>query len=272
MAETRFEFGKNWLAYANSIDDERIALAKKSLVEKLGCSNLRGKVFLDIGCGSGLFSLAAHQLGASVMSFDYDIHAVECTKSLKSRFGLANSSWDIAQGSVLDASFMSGLTNADVVYSWGVLHHTGRMDQAIDAAMKKVKTGGQLFISIYNDQGRTSEKWTRLKKYYLEANPLMKRTICWLLCGYFWRQTFVDDILSGHLPTFSWNRYKIENRGMSAWYDIVDWAGGYPFEVAKPEVIFSQCHRSSFELTYLKTVGGGHGCNEFVFLKKSDSE
>ncbi len=48
---------------------------------------LAGNSFLDVGSGSGLFSLAAMRLGADrVHSFDYDPQSVGCTKELKRRF------------------------------------------------------------------------------------------------------------------------------------------------------------------------------------------
>jgi 2-polyprenyl-6-hydroxyphenyl methylase/3-demethylubiquinone-9 3-methyltransferase len=56
---------------------------------------------------------------------------------------------------------------------------------------------------------------------------------------------------------------------MSPWRDVVDWVGGYPFEVAKPEAIFKFYQRRGFTMVDLNTCGGGHGCNEFVFVNNS---
>lgn len=52
---------------------------------------------------------------------------------------------------------------------------------------------------------------------------------------------------------------------MSRWHDLVDWVGGYPFEVAKPEAVFGLYRDLGFRLSSLQTVGGGLGCNQFVF-------
>ena len=83
----RFEFGRNWLSFLGSLTEERIAQAEDSLRDMLGSDAVKGKSFLDVGSGSGLFSLAAMRLGASkVHSFDYDEQSVECTKELKRRF------------------------------------------------------------------------------------------------------------------------------------------------------------------------------------------
>ena len=58
-------------------------------------------------------------------------------------------------------------------------------------------------------------------------------------------------------------------RGMSYWHDLIDWIGGYPFEVAKPEQVFEFMRLRGFQLERLKTCGGGLGCNEFVFIHSS---
>ena len=72
----RFEFGKNWSQFLSHLNDSRIAEAEQSLRNMLEVDDLCGKRFLDIGSGSGLFSLAARRLGASVYSFDYDPRSV----------------------------------------------------------------------------------------------------------------------------------------------------------------------------------------------------
>jgi len=145
-----FSFGENWRVFLERLDDERIKIAEASLVEFLKLQDLRGKDFLDIGCGSGLFSLAAHNLGAKrVVSFDLDPLCVDCCNQLRSR---ANSSdnWEVYQGSILDETFLARLGTFDIVYSWGVLHHTGRMWDAIDNAAALVSPGGYYYIALSN--------------------------------------------------------------------------------------------------------------------------
>ena len=123
----RFAFGKNWARFLAEVDDNKICQAEQSLCRVLKVKDLKGKRFLDIGSGSGLFSLAARKLGATVHSFDYDPHSVACTNELKRRYFADDPRWNVEQGSVLDEKYVSGLDRFDVVYSWGVLHHTGQM-------------------------------------------------------------------------------------------------------------------------------------------------
>lgn len=264
----RFEFGKNWQQFLLVLDDLRIEEAKKSLQNMLDLDSLQGKSFLDIGAGSGLSSLAARMLGATVYSFDYDPQSVACTEELKRLYFPNDASWKIDQGSVLDEYYINSLGKYDIVYSWGVLHHTGAMWEALQKASHPVKEGGLLFIAIYNDQGRASRFWKAVKKLY---NWLPKGLKFLVLCPAFarlWGPTTIRDIIQGR-PFYTWINYS-SRRGMSAWHDVVDWVGGYPFEVAKPEEIFDFFRNLGFHLTRLKTCGGRLGCNEFVFKKSTE--
>jgi 2-polyprenyl-6-hydroxyphenyl methylase/3-demethylubiquinone-9 3-methyltransferase len=264
--EPRFEFGKNWSRFLTVLDDTRIMRAEKSLQRKLEVSTLCHQKFLDIGSGSGLFSLAARRLGARVHSFDYDPEAVACTAELKRRYFPCDDNWTIEEGSVLDEQYIRSLGTFDVVYAWGVLHHTGAMWKALEDAHLPVTAGGKLFISIYNDQGRVSQYWRTIKRLYNQVPSGLRFLIVWPLFARVWGPTVLLDSLRGH-PLRTWHN-RINARGMSPWRDVIDWAGGYPFEVAKPEEVFLFYRHRGLTLLALKTCGGGLGCNEFVFEKK----
>ena len=261
----RFEFGKNWSRFLESVNDIRIREAEKSLREMLGIKTLHDKSFLDIGSGSGLFSLAARRLGARVHSFDYDRHSVACTAELKRRYFPNDSNWTIAQGSVLDDEYILSLGQFDVVYSWGVLHHTGAMRQALENASLAVAFGGQLFIAIYNDQGWRSIYWTKIKRLYHRVPRMWRSGLVAMVFLTWWAPRILRDSLTGR-PLLSWKKY-IKKRGMSPWWDAVDWVGGYPFEVAKPEEILHFYRDRGFTMVNLKTCGGKLGNNHFVFEK-----
>jgi 2-polyprenyl-6-hydroxyphenyl methylase/3-demethylubiquinone-9 3-methyltransferase len=252
----RFEFGANWTRFLSLMSEERIVEAVVALKGMLGVDTLDGKTFLDIGSGSGLMSLAAQRLGARVISFDYDPQSVACTLEMRRRYGSADS-WNVQQGSALDQAFLESLGRHDVVYSWGVLHHTGRMWEAITNVISTVADGGLLFIAIYNDQGPTTRYWTLIKRIY-NRGPLGRLAMTALHLPYLYGARAVVRALSGR---------QRNDRGMSLWYDMRDWLGGYPFETAKPEAIFDFVRARGFELQRMKTCGGRQGCNEFVFRR-----
>jgi 2-polyprenyl-3-methyl-5-hydroxy-6-metoxy-1,4-benzoquinol methylase len=267
-AGKRFGFGKNWQRFLNVLDDERIAEAERSLREMLGPEALSGKSFLDIGSGSGLFSLAAARLGARrVHSFDFDPDSVACTEELKRRYRSGMESWTIERGSVLDEKYLGRLGQFDVVYSWGVLHHTGDMWRALEAVAPRVAPGGKLFIAIYNDQGLTSRVWTVVKRIY-NAGWLGRWVVISTFVPLFIVRGLVGDLLRGRNPLRRYREYKYK-RGMSILHDWLDWLGGYPFEVAAPEKILAFYGARGFILAKLKTAGSRPGNNEFVFVRQA---
>jgi len=267
----RFEFGKNWAHFLTVLTEERILASQRALSTMLGRDDLSGLTFLDIGSGSGLSSLAARRLGAKVHSFDFDRNSVVCTQSLKERFFKDDPSWSIEQGSALDEEYLSTLGEFDIVYSWGVLHHTGEMWRGIQNATSLVKPQGSLFIAIYNDQGAMSKVWHTIKRFYNRSGALLRFLLVCLIGILTESAGAIVRLLSGRnpLPFTRWRQVKAE-RGMSVWHDLVDWVGGYPFEVASPEAIFEFVKPRGFVLEKLVTKRGGWGCCEYVFMRSGE--
>ena len=255
----RFPFGKNWAQFLKTLDEQKIQEAERSLCKMLRVNDLSGRRFLDVGSGSGLSSLAARRLGAQVHSFDYDPESVACTLQLRRRYFPDDPHWTIERGSILDAQFVTSLGRFDIVYSWGVLHHTGEMYKALSEIAPCVAAQGMLFVAIYNDQGWISRYWMHVKRAYNRSR--IERAL----------------VVAVHAPYLLWLRWVVRTisgrgslqRGMSLSRDMFDWLGGYPFEVAKPEEIFRFYRDMGFSLETLKTCGGRQGCNEFVFHRET---
>jgi 2-polyprenyl-6-hydroxyphenyl methylase/3-demethylubiquinone-9 3-methyltransferase len=266
QAGQRFAFGTNWGSFVRLVDEDRIAAATASLVHALGAEQLTGRSFLDVGCGSGLFSLAAHRLGARVHSFDFDPDSVTAATALRRDFA-PHADWAIEAGSVLDPAYLARLGRFDVVYSWGVLHHTGQLWPAIGAVTDLVAPGGRLFISVYNDQGRASRNWLRVKRRYNQSGRVGRKLLVGLSALYLGRHWPLRRLVRLVRPVRPATPPAPRTRGMSRRHDMVDWVGGYPFEVARPEEVFRFVAARGFELRYLTTCGGGLGCNEFVFQR-----
>lgn len=260
----RFAFGRNWARFLSVVSETRIRDAEESLRDMLDVADLRGKAFLDIGSGSGLFSLAARRLGAVVTSFDYDPDSVSCTRELKRRHFPADNGWQVEQGSALDADYVRAKGSFDVVYSWGVLHHTGNMWRGLDNAALPVAPGGRLFIALYNDQGPLSLAWRRVKELYC-SSIVGRVLVCATFIPYFVVRGVVADLLRLRNPV---RRYREPTtRGMSEFHDWFDWLGGLPFEVAQPATVVRFYEDRGFELRRLERVRG-LGNNQFVFVKQ----
>jgi 2-polyprenyl-6-hydroxyphenyl methylase/3-demethylubiquinone-9 3-methyltransferase len=266
----RFRFGDNWSRFLSLVDDARISQAEESLKTMLEVEDLNGKRFVDIGSGSGLFSLAARRLGATVHSFDYDPQSVACTTSLKTQFFPCDKSWTVEEGSALDSQYLESLGKFDVVYSWGVLHHTGQMWPALENAQRLVNAEGKLFIALYNDTGSQSARWLWIKRIYNQLPTPLRIPFAILVTVPEELKSIVKAVvrLRPHEYINTWRVYQ-SRRGMSRWRDIIDWVGGYPYEVATPDEVFEFCKRRGFVLTKLNVGRVGLGCNQFVFEKVS---
>jgi 2-polyprenyl-3-methyl-5-hydroxy-6-metoxy-1,4-benzoquinol methylase len=255
----RFSFGRNWKHYATAIDERRIVCSVESMRASLG--DIRGKSVLDIGCGSGIHVVSALRLGASrVHAFDYDLDSVECTKAVVAKH--AHDSRErvtVERGDALSEHYMRSLGTFDVVYSWGVLHHTGDMWKALDLATIPLAPDGCLLIAIYNDQGIWSRGWRVMKRLYVKA-PAARPLV---ILGVFGPRELAKFIIKTPWKYVrEWRAYS-RLRGMSRWYDIVDWAGGYPFEVASPAAIAAFYERRGMRTVVTLDCGTGNGCNEF---------
>ena len=263
--EARFGFGKNWLDYSRHINEERIVEAVKSLQRFFNTEGYSNKTFLDIGCGSGLFSLAALKLGfKKVLAIDLDPDSVQATTSLLSQHA-ARDQWECRELSVFDLDPKT-LGQFDVVYSWGVLHHTGDMRKAINLASQMVKPQGSLVLALYR-KTLMCDFWTWEKRTYNNGPkwfPPIARGL--------YKTLFITQlIVRGKSVREYISKYQ-KNRGMNWHHDVVDWLGGYPYESISPSELKVFADYLGFEViqafTKKQTVGLlGSGCDEFCLRK-----
>jgi 2-polyprenyl-6-hydroxyphenyl methylase/3-demethylubiquinone-9 3-methyltransferase len=252
-----FEFGKNWESYASLIDDDRLATAIAAT--RILCGDLAGKSFLDIGSGSGLFSKSALRLGAQrVVAVDLDENSVAATRKV-----LADEpgDWTVRQASVFDLADL-GLGTFDVVYSWGVLHHTGDLWRAIDCAARLVAPGGRFAFSLY-ERTPLCGLWEREKRFYSKAPGAVQKLL---------QAAYLVPFAGGSLVAGR-NPFRRRRRGMDTMHDIHDWLGGYPYQPTDAAEVDAALTALGFERAYHKPVkvhlAGlfGTGCSEYVYTR-----
>jgi 2-polyprenyl-3-methyl-5-hydroxy-6-metoxy-1,4-benzoquinol methylase len=264
----RFAFGNNWQRYLQTIQPADIQRAQASLSPAIDHIDRPRATFLDVGCGSGLFSRAAYQAGfGQITSFDYDPQSVAAATELRARASGDTTRWSIGQGSILDPQYLQSLGQFDVVYAWGVCHHTGHMWDAVNNAMARVRPGGVIYLALYNDQGWISKYWTGVKRLYSAVPRAGKVAMDSMYVAFFAAALAAADVVRARNPL---GRYRDDGRAMRFTTDIIDWIGGYPFEVATAAETIGFARDRGFDATWTNLVGRKHGCNEFVFRRSRD--
>ncbi len=255
--EARFAFGANWRDFADkALDAEGYRAAWEHLATLLPLAGSKAS-FLDVGCGSGLFMLAAIEAGFErAVGFDYDPDSVATTRAMIERAGIAAVA-TVERGDVLDRAYLATVGKHPFVYAWGSLHHTGDMWQAIGNAADLVDDGGVLVIAIYN-RTWSSKAWWHVKRFYVHSSPTVRK-------GLVGAVSVVGGVARA-LYTRT-NPFK-QRRGMSFHHNIVDWVGGYPYEYASPEELRAFVEPRGFELLEVRRGPTPIACNELVFRRR----
>jgi 2-polyprenyl-6-hydroxyphenyl methylase/3-demethylubiquinone-9 3-methyltransferase len=257
-----FRFGENWQSFAREVDADRIAQAERGLAKLIAPLDLAGKSFLDVGCGSGLSMLAALRLGAaSVHGVDLDPASVEAARGLLTH-NAPGRSWSVEVRSVFDLD--PAAKRYDIVYSWGVLHHTGAMWRAVDCAASMVAPGGVFVLALYH---RTPfcGLWRVEKRIYAHGPRWLQSAIRGVYkAAYVTALTLRGRSARRYIADYS------RNRGMKWHHDVHDWLGGYPYESVLPAEVSNHLMPRGFAMERVfencaGTVGlFGTGCDEFL--------
>ena len=261
--ESHFAFGRNWASYAALIDEPRIEEATRGLLKLVHADQFKGRSFLDIGCGSGLHALAAYRLGVSrIMAVDIDPDSVATSRSVLAGSG-ARTPWRCESMSVFDLDPARHGT-FDIVYSWGVLHHTGNMWEAIGKAASMVAPNGLLVIALYR-RTRMDPFWKVEKRLYAHAPRAIQSLV---------RAGYVAAFRLATLVTGRSFRNYVANynssRGMDFYHDVHDWLGGYPYETALAPEVEIKLTKLGFEAerVFARPMSRGifgSGCDEYVY-------
>ena len=267
----RYKFGSNWKEFIennlNNISIKQAIISTKQVLEESKI-DLKNKTVIDIGCGSGLFSLVALELGAKfVLSFDYDPDSVSCTKKLLNSRNFDSTRYKCLEGSILDDSFIDNLGKYDLVYSWGVLHHTGKLDKALENSSKLVKKDGLIFISLYQ-KSISDFFWIIEKKIFNLSSKstqinILRIYISIIKIAYFLKGKSLKKIIQNYS----------NNRGMNFYNDAYDWLGGYPYQSIDTKECIKFYSNLGFVNILLKKrsqyFSFSSGCNEYVFKKNN---
>lgn len=267
--KSHFAFGENWLAYAEKINDERIAQACADLQRLGGRSSLAGQSFLDIGCGSGLHALAASRLGAArIVATDIDPDSVSAARRTLSRFA-PGAQRDVEVCSVFDMT-PERTGSFDIVYSWGVLHHTGDMRAAIGKAADLVAPGGEFWLALY-EKTALCGMWRRIKRWYSGASAPKQAKA---------RAVYITT-MKGYMRLRGLDFAELAKgrraRGMDFHHDVHDWLGGYPYESITPDDCRALLASLGFKLEREFPAQRGRfaiglfgsGCAEYAFRRRA---
>jgi 2-polyprenyl-6-hydroxyphenyl methylase/3-demethylubiquinone-9 3-methyltransferase len=259
-----FEFGENWVDYSNLIGTKELIASMEKLDNLIGIENIEGKTVLDIGSGSGIHSLSFLKLGAqNVEAFDYDLNSVRTTSEVILKHW-SNMNWSSSFGDIL--SYDLNLKRYDLVYSWGVLHHTGDLDLALKNASKLVSENGLFVVALYKKTPMCGI-WKIEKYLYTHSGQKIREVFLQIYKTFFKLGLAIrGKSYQEHSESYS------SKRGMTLENDMIDWLGGYPYESISEKEVIRLLKIQGFDLIDSKPSTArtgilGSGCSEFVFRR-----
>ena len=262
----QFDFGRNWKEFSGrALTPERVEQAHEDFQRLTGGLPISGQTFLDIGFGQGLSLMIAAASGARAVGLDINPLCAEVLDSNRRYFPeLKDTPIPAHVGSILDPAVVEKIRHAapdghpgyDVVHSWGVLHHTGDMWQALDRAASLVRPGGILIVALYNKHF-TSPAWKLVKRAYMAAPPLGQALL---------NRLFYPIIWLAKLAVTGKNPARM-TRGMDFYYNVIDWVGGWPYEYASVDQVSGYFAELGLISQRVIPAQVPTGCNEFIFRR-----
>lgn len=204
--------------------------------------------------------VAALNLGAAeAIGIDVDRKSVDAARALLTHYN-SSQRWIVEHKNLFD--FSTTDRRFPIVYSWGVLHHTGAMDSAIRHAASLVEPGGSLAIALYR---RTTfcRAWAIEKRLYASAPSTVQAVARGV-----WKTALCAKMLAGGANPLR-QIAAMQSRGMDWHHDVHDWLGGYPYESAEPSNVLALLESLGFSTQHFDPGSPrlglfGSCCNEYV--------
>ena len=266
MKSLRFKFGQNWREYNSSIGADRIEAAQIGILKLLNPIEISDKKIVDIGSGSGLHALSFLKLGAKeVTCIDIDTDSIAATKETLNKFANKFENWTAFEADILNPDALNP-KSFEIVYSWGVLHHTGNMKLAVKNASQLCKVDGLFVFALYR-KTFLCNFWKIEKWFYIRSPLVVKKLLeyVYIFLFLFGKILKRDDVVR-------FIRSYETQRGMKFNTDVKDWLGGYPYESILPinveELLIELGFEKVRDFVQPKSIGlFGSGCDEYVFRR-----
>ena len=142
---------------------------------------VKGKKVLDAGSGSGMVSIAFAVMGASVTGVDITSKCIENGRKRAKAFGVE------CRFVQSDLTMLDLHEDFDIIYSWGVLHHTADAKASFFRLVEHLRPGGEIIIAVYL-RTAFSSFWNFSRVFYQSspgfAKTAFRRSASVLLNGY----------------------------------------------------------------------------------------
>jgi SAM-dependent methyltransferase len=132
-----------------------------------------GKRVLDAGSGNGRWTVGLLRLGCDVLAVDASSHALDrVSEAVREHAPGSLDRLETRAVDLLDLPADLAAERFDLVFSFGVLHHTGDTYAALRNVAALVRDGGVLFLYLYGQQSVSGRSRAALELRRLALAPL----------------------------------------------------------------------------------------------------